>query len=274
VPGEARPFRDREQDDCGDEEGNSDRAHASRIVSRPRESSGMKRGALIGVLLALAASGCAPLGSTTTVTLQVVPPTTPTNPHMPVPPMTLTVFAALGGVLHPIVAHVPQTRAVATAALHSLGLDAPVTIVNGTATVDLPDATDAQIASIVYTLTQFRSIQRVDVAGRHGLTRDDFASYVPPIFVESPAADATVPQTFSVSGTASVVEGTLTVELVRNGKVLSTQTVTASAGAPDRGPFTATLHATPGVVTVETFAPSAADGSHQHEVDVPVTVSP
>jgi hypothetical protein len=83
-----------------------------------------------------------------------------------------------------------------------------------------------------------------------------------------------VPQTFHVSGTASVFEATLVVQLVRDGRVIEKQTVSASEGAPGRGPFDATVHATPGALTVQAFAPSAADGSPQHEVDIDVTVTP
>ena len=127
---------------------------------------------------------------------------------------------------------------------------------------------------MVYTLTQFPTVKRVDVAGRPGLTRDDFASYVPPIFIESPAAGAEIAGTFHVSGTASVFEGTLVVQLVRNGKVILKQSVTASEGAPGRGTFDTTMTVPPGAATIAAFSPSAADGTAQHEVDVPVTVLP
>jgi hypothetical protein len=189
-------------------------------------------------------------------------------------PIAVTVFRVDNGLLHPAVEHVPHTTAVATAALGALGLGATVTIGDGTATVALDHATQDQAAEIVYTLTQFATVKRVDVAGRAGLTRDDFASYVPPIFVESPAAGAQMPQTFHVSGTASVFEATLVVQLVRDGKVILKQSVTASEGAPGRGTFNTTVHATPGEVTVAAFSPSAADGTPQHEVDVPVTIQP
>jgi hypothetical protein len=186
--------------------------------------------------------------------------------------MAITVFRADKGLLRPTVVHVPQTRAVASTALGALGIEAVVRIDNGTATVTTQGSlSDDQVADIVYTLTQFATIQRVDVAGRSGLTRDDVAGHVPPILVESPAAGATVPQTFHVSGTASVFEATLVVRLVRNGAELSKQTVTASEGAPGRGTFDATVEATPGPLTVQVFAPSAADGAPQHEVDVAVT---
>jgi len=189
-------------------------------------------------------------------------------------PMAVTLFLVDQGMLRPQVRHVPPTQAVAGAALAALGVTAPITIAAGTATVDLAKASNELTAEIVYTLTQFASVERVDVAGRTGLTRDDFAAYVPPILVESPATGAEVSRTFHVSGTASVFEATLVVQLVRAGTVLSKQTVTASEGAPARGSFDATFTAPPGDLTVAAFSPSAADGSPQHEVDVAVTVKP
>jgi hypothetical protein len=221
--------------------------------------------ALLVPVLAACGSG----GGTTTHVVTTEATTTTALERMP-----LTIYRVDGGLLRPSVVRVAKTRAVAGAALTALDLQAPVSVDAGTATVDLPDATEDQSAEIVYTLTQFPSIEHVDVAGRTGLTRDDFASYVPPIFVEAPAAGADVGQSFRVSGTASVFEATLVVQVVRGGKVLEKQTVTASAGAPDRGTFEATLHASPGAATVQAFSPSAADGSPQHEVDVAVEVTP
>jgi hypothetical protein len=219
---------------------------------------------LLAAALLLGAAGCGSPSSSAppTVTVKVVTP----------PTMALTVFRADGGSLRPEVRHVQQTQGVAAAALAALGVDAPVAISGGTATVDLAKAPDDEVAGIVYTLTQFPSVQRVDVAGRSGLTRDDFAGYLAPISIESPAAGARIPTTFHVTGTASVFEATFVVQLVREGKVLSKQTVTASEGAPGRGTFDATFRATPGDLTVTAFAPSAADGTPQHEVDVAVTV--
>jgi hypothetical protein len=188
--------------------------------------------------------------------------------------MALTVFRVEGGILRPHVEQIPRTQAVANAALAKLGLPANVTISEGTAAVALTNASEDEEAEIVFTLTQFSSVERVDVAGRNGLTRADFARYLPPIFVEQPAAGADVSTTFHVSGTASVFEATLVVELVRDAKVLERHTVTASEGAPGRGTFDAVLHASPGAATVQAFAPSAANGSRQHEVDVAVNVRP
>ena len=226
------------------------------------------------LLLAALASLAVGCGSTSTATETVTTMTTTAPAPVSPKPIAVTVFRVDNGLLRPTVEHVPHTTAVATAALGALGLGATVTINDGTATVALDHATQDQAAEIVYTLTQFATVKRVDVAGRAGLTRDDFAGYVPPIFVESPAAGAQVPQTFHISGTASVFEATLVVQLVRDGKVILKQSVTASEGAPGRGTFDTTVHATPGELTVAAFSPSAADGTPQHEVDVPVTIQP
>ena len=234
------------------------------------------RGLVCAATFVLLATACGSSKTTTvTVTTSGAPTTTRRIPVSP-PPMALTVFHVDNGLLRPEVVHVPSTASVATAALGALDLGGPeaVIVANGTADVAVAKPTQDEEAEIVYTLTQFASIKRVNVGGRTGLTRDDFASYVPPILVESPAAGADVPGTFHVSGTASVFEATLVVQLVRNGKVLDKQTVTASEGAPGRGSFDATFSATPGPLTVSAFAPSAENGTPQHEVDVAVTVKP
>ncbi len=225
------------------------------------------------LIVATLAAGC---GSTSRAPTTSPGPST-TSPRIPVSPTptTLTVFRANGGELRPEVERVPHTTAVAAAALGALGHAAPVIIANGTARVQIDRAAPAAIAEIVYTLTQFPSVKRVDIAGRAGLTRDDFAAYLPVILVESPAAGAEVHAAFAVRGSAAVFEATLVVELVVGGKVVERQTTTASEGAPARGTFEATLHArSPGAATVRAFAPSAEDGRPQHQVDVPVIVTP
>lgn len=224
------------------------------------------------LLLAALAAGC---GSSSSGTPTVVSETTTAQvPESPAA-SAVTVFRVQGGDLHAEVERVPHTTAVASSALGALGLAAPVTITAGTAHVALAHASADEIAEIVYTLTQFPSIKRVDVGGRSGLTRADFAAYVPTILVESPGAGAQVPLAIKITGSASVFEATLVVELVRDGKVLDKQTVTASEGAPGRGTFETTLHApSAGGATISAFAPSAENGLPQHQVDVSVTVTP
>ena len=230
----------------------------------------INRLALLCAFTALVAS-CGGSNSATTVTVTTEEAPTTTNSVSPAP-MTVTVYKVVDSSLFPGVVRVPHTQAVARAALGALGFAADVTVADGTATVDLPKATQDEQAEIVYTLTQYPSIQRVDVAGRTGLTREDFASYLAPIFVETPAPGSDVPETFQISGSASVFEATLVVRLLRGGKEIQKRTVTASEGAPSRGTFDTTVTVPPGPLQVQVFSPSAEDGSPQHEVDVLVTV--
>jgi hypothetical protein len=226
------------------------------------------------LLIAAVLAGCGGQKTSATSTPATSPATTTAPTTTQAAETTLTVYRVHDGILRPENVTVPATQAVATATLHALGVDAGVAIADGTATVDAPGASDDQVAEIVYTLTQFPTVSRVDVGGRTGLTRADEASYAPLILVDAPAAGATVPATIRVAGSAVVFEATLVVELVRDGAVLDRQTVTATAGAPERGSFETTLHApSPGAATIEAYAPSAEDGSRQHEIDVPVTVS-
>jgi hypothetical protein len=95
-----------------------------------------------------------------------------------------------------------------------------------------------------------------------------------PIVVERPSPDEHVSPTFHVSGTASVFEATVVVQTVRRGKTVERKTVTASEGAPARGTFDATMHATPGRLVVRAYSPSAVDNSPQHEVRFEVVVTP
>jgi immunoglobulin-like protein involved in spore germination len=232
-----------------------------------RDFVSMNKRCLALLLLIAVAAGCGGGSKPSTTT---VPTTTAIAKMMP-----LTVFRIADGALRAETVQVPETQAVASAALTALGIDARVTIDAGTARVDLADATAERVAEIVYTLTQFPTVHRVDVAGRSALTRTDVSSFEPVIFIERPAAGSTVPESFTVSGTASVFEATLVVELRQGGTVVSKQTVTASEGAPARGTFTLTMQAPEaGPATVVAYSPSAADGTPQHEQQVKVTVMP
>jgi hypothetical protein len=228
----------------------------------------MNRRALFCALLVLPLAACGSSASTSTQQ----PPATTTTITKP-QQMTITVFHSDGVTVSPEAVQVPKTEATAAASLKALGIDATVTISDGTATVDLAQPTPAQIQEIVYTLTQYPSVQSVVIGGKT-YTRADLDPHLQPIFVETPAAHAHVPPSFDVSGSASVFEATLVVELKQGGKVVL-KTVTASEGAPNRGTFDTVVHApAAGDATVVVFAPSAEDGSPQHEIDVPVTVSP
>jgi hypothetical protein len=222
---------------------------------------------LFCALLVLPLAACRSSTSTQPPTTTTTAPTTTVTPQM-----TITVFHSDGVTVSPEAVQVPKTEATAAASLKALGIDATVTISDGTATVDLADPTPAEIQEIVYTLTQYPSVQRVVIGGKT-YTRADLDPHLQPIFVEMPAAHAHVAPSFHVTGSASVFEATFIVELMQGGKVVVKNTVTASEGAPNRGTFDTVLHApTAGAATVVAFAPSAEDGSPQHEIDVPVTV--
>jgi|tagenome__1003787_1003787.scaffolds.fasta_scaffold20953295_1 hypothetical protein len=227
-------------------------------------------------LLCVSAAGCggsheAKPTTPQTTTASASTPTTTAAPS----PISVTVFRARNGRLVAHAERVPGTRAVAAASLAALGLPSPIAVAGGTATVDREDATPAEVAEIVYTLTQYPSIQRVDVAGRTGVTRTDIAEFVPPILVERPAAGATTGTTIQVAGSASVYEATVMLELRQADRVVQKKVVTAAEGAPGRGPFSGTLVAPAGGrYVVAAYSPSALDGSPQHEQDVPVTVTP
>ncbi len=186
----------------------------------------------------------------------------------------ITVFRLHDGFLHAERAEVPAEPSTPAAALDALGLHVPLTVERGNARIDAGTLAPGRVAEVVYTLTSLPTVRSIDVAGRRHLTRADVARFLPIIFVESPADGQRVPADFVVSGTASVFEATLVVELRRRGDVLVRRTVTASEGAPGRGTFATRLHApSPGAATVVAYAPSAADGTPQHVQRIPLTVS-
>jgi hypothetical protein len=230
----------------------------------------MRRVRLIWILLLpLLAAGCLGRGghSATAVT------TAGTTTTVAKPPMHLTVFAMRGGRLQALDIQAPQTQATAAESLSALGIDAGVTISGGTATVDLPDETREQIAEIVYTLTQYPTVQRVDVGGKSGVTRADVESYLPQISIEAPASRALVSQTFHVKGTAQVFEATFLLELKIAGHIAVKQSVMASQGAPGRGTFDATITSPSlGPAELVAYEASAEDGRPLHTVHVSVTV--
>ena len=238
----------------------------------------MSKRALIIIALCGAVAGCGGSNdASSTLPTTTAPSTTAATTTVPAPtPITVTVFRVRDGHLVAGIEHVQGTRAVAAASLAALELTAPISISNGTATVDRDDATREQVAEMVYTLTQYPTIQRVDVAGKTGLTRADVAAFVPPILVERPAAGATTGKTIAVSGSADVYEATVVPRPPPAAKVVCRKRVcTAAEGAPGRGPFSGTLVApASGHYVVAAYSPSAMDGSPQHEQDFPVTVTP
>lgn len=210
------------------------------------------------------------------------------------PQVALKVYFYRGNALVPVTIHVPGTQAVASAAISALLAGPPagyetaipkggqldsVAVSNGVATVHfsanldgLPRTGQGQI---LYTLTQFPAITSVDGKPLSApATRDDFADLTPAaaIFVAEPKRDSTVSSPVHASGTADVFEATFVAQIWSGGKLLRTQTLTASSGTGTRGTWSATFDLPPGPARLVFYEPSAENGSHLHTAEVDLTV--
>ncbi len=202
---------------------------------------------------------------------------------------------------------VPPTQAVARAALTQLiagpdttdraaGLTtvirpeatlAGLGVANGGATVTLsPDigrgyndvTAEQATAQVVYTLTQFPTIQKVRI-GTTGtpLSRDDLRDVTPLIFLESVAPGDTVSSPVTVAGESNTFEATVRIRVLgADGSVLADTFTTATSGTGTWGtfgvnvPFARGANATGKVVV---FEDSPKDGSMVNVVEVPVRFS-
>ena len=172
-----------------------------------------------------------------------------------------------------------------------------VSIAGGTATVDLSGSFQSgggslsmqlRVAQVVYTLTQFPTVQRVDfkldgtpvqAIGGEGLmvtdvTRGTFESVTPIILVESPLPGETVTSPLRTAGTADTFEATLNYTLTDSaGRVLKEGFTTATSGSGTRGTFSVTIPypaGSAGAGTLSVFEVSAKDGSHINAITVPL----
>lgn len=104
------------------------------------------------------------------------------------------------------------------------------------------------------------------------------------IVVEDPKPGATVTNPVTISGTASVFEGTVQIRILdAEGKELASTFATATQGAPGRGDFTKTVAFSvpqPQEGTIEAYEADAASGSEGSStgelftVSVPVQLRP
>ncbi len=149
----------------------------------------------------------------------------------------------------------------------------------------------ARVAQVVYTLTRFPTVRSVEfliggkpveTLGGEGVplaeaqSRADWRSFEPAIFVESPGVGAVVSSPFTLSGTASVFEGTFQARLVDSSeRRIVNVTVQASQGAPGRGRFAKEIafstSAKRGMLIV--YDQSMEDGSRQDEIRIPISFS-
>lgn len=135
----------------------------------------------------------------------------------------------------------------------------------------------AALAQIVYTLTQFETVESVEIDGRT-YTRADFEEQTPAILVESPLPFEDVTSPLTAIGTANTFEATFNYELTdTDGLIVDEGFVTATSGTGTRGtfefttkPFTVPFD---GIGSLIVFEPSAEDGSRTKLVEIPLRMS-
>ena len=175
-----------------------------------------------------------------------------------------------------------------------------LTIDDGVATVDLdatftsqetPAIAVASLSQIVYTLTQFDSIDgvRFEVDGTP-LTnfggyeidgpqrRADFGDQLPLILVQDPSIGDRVSSPVHISGTADTFEAVVSIAILgEDGSVIASTFTMATCGTGCRGTWETDVEfdvatTQPGMIHV--YEVSAMDGSEIHVVDIPVTLAP
>lgn len=172
-----------------------------------------------------------------------------------------------------------------------------ITIEKGLATVDLSKeftsgggslSMTTRVAQVVYTLTQFDTVERVtikidgrEVEGIGGegvpakdLTRDDFRDNTPLILVETPLPGQEVGTEIRVEGESNTFEASISWE-VRDGagKVVREGFTTATSGTGTWGTFAFTIELPrmdTGPMTLVLFERSARDGSPVNVYQVPL----
>ncbi len=250
------------------------------------------------------------------------PPATPTPAATPAGTTTVKAYLLLGEHLVPVARVVPKTQAVARAAIEQLllgptnaeakagiGSTIPegvlllgITIRDGLATIDLSREFESgggtasmtgRLAQVVYTLTQFPSVDRVSfeldgepvtVFSGEGIildapsSRDDYLSSLPSIFVDIPAWGGTVGNPARITGVANVFEATFRMKILdSSGRTLVDEMVMATCGTGCWGTFDVTLPYTVGskqVGRVVSYNLSAKDGSIEDLRSYPVTLVP
>lgn len=104
------------------------------------------------------------------------------------------------------------------------------------------------------------------------LTRAPQLAVLAPIWLDTPADGSTTGRTVKIGGAATAYEGTVRWAALRDGKVVKEGFATASAGAPDRGTWSAVVDLEPGAYVIRAYEESAEDGSALFVDDKHVTV--
>ena len=214
--------------------------------------------------------------------------------ELPPLPKTVRVYFLRAGKVTPVPRKISVGAAVGRGALLELfkgptgsGLSTAIppdttikqlSIEDGVARAELSDPLDdAATAQVVYTLTQFASVQAVSFGEAEPIGRADLEDLTPSVLVESPLPGQEVHTPLLITGTANTFEATFNVELVDDaGEVVAKRFVTATSGSGTRGTFATEL---PFEITKEgpgkllVFELSAEDGSRIHEQEIPLQIS-
>jgi hypothetical protein len=171
---------------------------------------------------------------------------------------------------------------------------------DGVATVNLDVAFTAEetpaiavgsLSQIVYTLTQFDSIDgvRFEVNGipftnfggyelDGAQRRANFADQLPAILVASPRIGQRVSSPVTISGTADVFEAVVSIAILdEHRNVIASSFTMATCGTGCRGTYTTDVRydvATRQPGTIRVYEVSAKDGSPLHIVEIPVLLTP
>lgn len=240
------------------------------------------------------------------------------TPPEPGKPQTVRLYFVRGEKLGVVSRQVPPTKAVATAAAQQLLLgptgvekswgfssEVPVgtdllgvSIKDGTATVDLSGefasgggtlSVSLRLAQVVFTLTQFSTVDRVmfqmdgktvGVFTGEGVvldgpqTRADYEDVVPALLVEGPTPGATVTSPVRIWGTGNTFEASFMVRIEdADGVTIVEKPGMATSGTGTRGTFDITVPyatAATGMGTIVVYESSAKDGSPVNVVEIPV----
>jgi hypothetical protein len=141
---------------------------------------------------------------------------------------------------------------------------------------------NAALAQVIYTLTQFPSVDSVELleggVAIPGFDRSDYEDVTPAILVESPRFFEEVGNPVRVQGTANTFEATFQYELTdTDGRIVDEGFVTATSGSGTRGTFdfTTKRYEVPfdGVGALTVFELSAKDGSRTNLREIPIRMS-
>jgi sporulation and spore germination protein/immunoglobulin-like protein involved in spore germination len=203
-----------------------------------------------------------------------------------------SIAALLAGPIEPELGASPAMYTSIPEGTKFLGLQ----INNGVATVNLSSEFEAggdsisvsgRIAQVVYTLTQFPTVNgvRFEFDGvppksvfLGSFTRADYTAFQPAIFVDRPAWGGTLGAPARVTGTANVFEATFRIAILdAKATVLVDQRAMASCGTGCWGTFDVTVpyHVTRAQLgTLRVYDLSANDGSPENVTEYPITLTP